>query len=431
MDQRLSAQFAAAMHAVHAASRARPNREETTVTAAMQSIAELATADAAVLGVRAASDANHRTDSVAWYGLRPDSTGARILDVLGSVPTKRPAVNADGIRHMVLRPRGQFAAQLHSIFDFSVEVSVQCFPPALHSPAGGTWLLTQGARAPLEETRTELVAALADLLAVTLASPNTTGVRQQSEPRQLSSPLAGPASDPVARPAALLDTLDLAVMLIGCDGRIQVVSERAALLLGTSPNQIVGVHIDSRQLGIKHLDGRSVVADSGLLTVAIERMKPTRRVLLRAHLADGTSVGLRGQARPIFHEDERRSVGAALFLHPLTNGAAPLDARNRLTAFGPVFENLAPTPTPTFDTSTTRTAPSDLARLTNRERQVVQLLASGLRVANIAEELFLSEHTVRNHLKGIFRKLGVNNQADLVRRLRGSPPDSPDATESS
>ena len=58
-------------------------------------------------------------------------------------------------------------------------------------------------------------------------------------------------------------------------------------------------------------------------------------------------------------------------------------------------------------------------RLTRRERDVVVCLLEGERVVSIAERLDLSPHTVRNHLKSIFRKLDVHSQAELVRHVRG------------
>lgn len=59
----------------------------------------------------------------------------------------------------------------------------------------------------------------------------------------------------------------------------------------------------------------------------------------------------------------------------------------------------------------------DLDLLSRRERDVVAQLLQGHRVVSIAELLEVSEHTVRNHLKSIFRKLGVHSQAELVDRL--------------
>jgi DNA-binding CsgD family transcriptional regulator len=52
--------------------------------------------------------------------------------------------------------------------------------------------------------------------------------------------------------------------------------------------------------------------------------------------------------------------------------------------------------------------------LTDTERQVVALVAEGLRNAEIASELFLSRYTVETHLKHVFTKLGVRTRAELA-----------------
>jgi DNA-binding CsgD family transcriptional regulator len=62
----------------------------------------------------------------------------------------------------------------------------------------------------------------------------------------------------------------------------------------------------------------------------------------------------------------------------------------------------------------------DIDLLSRRERDVVTHLLQGHRVVSIAELLDVSEHTVRNHLKSIFRKLGVHSQAELVDRLHSN-----------
>ena len=55
--------------------------------------------------------------------------------------------------------------------------------------------------------------------------------------------------------------------------------------------------------------------------------------------------------------------------------------------------------------------------LTNRESQVLDLVSTGYRVPSIADRLGISPHTVRNHLKGIFLKLGVRPQVELTEML--------------
>jgi DNA-binding NarL/FixJ family response regulator len=53
--------------------------------------------------------------------------------------------------------------------------------------------------------------------------------------------------------------------------------------------------------------------------------------------------------------------------------------------------------------------PFDDKKLTNTEREVLKLIASGKSTKEIAAERFLSIHTVITHRKNIFRKLEVNN----------------------
>ena len=56
--------------------------------------------------------------------------------------------------------------------------------------------------------------------------------------------------------------------------------------------------------------------------------------------------------------------------------------------------------------------------LTERESQVLELLDQMYSTDEIARELYVSPNTVKTHLKGIFRKLGVNRRVDAVRRGR-------------
>ena len=55
------------------------------------------------------------------------------------------------------------------------------------------------------------------------------------------------------------------------------------------------------------------------------------------------------------------------------------------------------------------------SELTRREREILQLISSGLSNPAIAEKLFLSTDTIKTHRKNIMRKLDVNNTAQLVK----------------
>lgn len=59
--------------------------------------------------------------------------------------------------------------------------------------------------------------------------------------------------------------------------------------------------------------------------------------------------------------------------------------------------------------------------LTPREREVAGLVIDGLSTGDIAAALFISAHTVRDHLKAIFGKVGVSRRSDLVATFAGQP----------
>ena len=62
--------------------------------------------------------------------------------------------------------------------------------------------------------------------------------------------------------------------------------------------------------------------------------------------------------------------------------------------------------------------PDSIAReLTAREVEVLLLLEERLETDEIAKRLFISEHTVRTHVKSVLRKLGVSSRREAVEKL--------------
>ncbi|HBL59517.1 MAG TPA: transcriptional regulator [Cyanobacteria bacterium UBA8803] len=60
------------------------------------------------------------------------------------------------------------------------------------------------------------------------------------------------------------------------------------------------------------------------------------------------------------------------------------------------------------------------SRLTPRERQIAELVAKGLTNAEIGAELWITQNSVKQALKRMFRKLNVSARAELVARLQES-----------
>jgi DNA-binding NarL/FixJ family response regulator len=61
---------------------------------------------------------------------------------------------------------------------------------------------------------------------------------------------------------------------------------------------------------------------------------------------------------------------------------------------------------------------SDLiSQLTNREREILNLLATGLLYKEIADQLCLSVETVRSYIRDVYSKLHVHNRTDAINKL--------------
>ena len=58
-----------------------------------------------------------------------------------------------------------------------------------------------------------------------------------------------------------------------------------------------------------------------------------------------------------------------------------------------------------------------LAQLTDREREILALMAEGRSNTGIGERLFLSQRTIESHVRSIFRKLGLDEAPDDHRRV--------------
>lgn len=71
-----------------------------------------------------------------------------------------------------------------------------------------------------------------------------------------------------------------------------------------------------------------------------------------------------------------------------------------------------------INTFQAKTVLPQLAELSERENQILQLIATGMIVKEVSAKLFLSIHTVTKHLKNIYTKLHVNNRIEAVNRLK-------------
>ena len=89
-------------------------------------------------------------------------------------------------------------------------------------------------------------------------------------------------------------------------------------------------------------------------------------------------------------------------IHDLHNGGSPMNAMIARKVISN-FQKPAPE--------------THMQSLTQREQELLQLLAKGLRYKEIADKLFLSTDTVRTHIRNIYRKLEVQSRTEAINKV--------------
>lgn len=145
-----------------------------------------------------------------------------------------------------------------------------------------------------------------------------------------------------------------------------------------------------------------------------------------AYAAAPITVG--GRTVAILHVDRHERMLDEMDLAILSRGArmcslsyATLAARRRLLdqqdAARAVYSTIQTAPAPSADI---RPSPPD--QLTEREDAVLRLLATGASNRSIAEQLFISDGTVKSHVHHIFRKIDVQTRAQAAAYARNRRP---------
>ncbi|MFL6674053.1 MAG: response regulator [Massilia sp.] len=129
-------------------------------------------------------------------------------------------------------------------------------------------------------------------------------------------------------------------------------------------------------------------------------------VLTAAHHTETLDLAVRRGARGILHKEV--SAGQVLkAIEKIHRGELWFDAETMGRVFGQLLESR--------EARKPGAAVEKHASLTAREREIVSAAVEHSGSANhvVAEHLFISEHTLRNHLTSIYRKLDVTNRLEM------------------
>lgn len=187
------------------------------------------------------------------------------------------------------------------------------------------------------------------------------------------------------------------VALLGDLDTIEVVGQAAS---GEQAVEVVAAVLPDVVLMDLHLPGMDGIETTALITA----QQPAVAVLALTMLEDADTIVAAVQA------------GARGYLLKEATPTEIVQALRAVAAGQAVFGGIAATRA--LAALATAAAARPLPQLTEREAQILDLMARGLTNAAISERLFLSDKTVRNHVSNIFTKLGVSDRAAAVAQAR-------------
>ncbi|MBI1341434.1 MAG: response regulator [Terrimonas sp.] len=126
----------------------------------------------------------------------------------------------------------------------------------------------------------------------------------------------------------------------------------------------------------------------------------------------------------VYEEDEKifeaLRAGASGYILKKTAPAKMLEAIKDLHEGGaPMSSQIARKVVFTFQHTPDPRNQQGIDDLSNREKEILELLSKGLMYKEIAAELYISQETVRKHVYHIYEKLHVNNRVAAVNRFFG------------
>jgi len=182
----------------------------------------------------------------------------------------------------------------------------------------------------------------------------------------------------------------------GPDGRIVLWNAAAEALLGHTAAEVFGRSCCTLLRG-EGIGGDSACTLECAIGAQARRGKPIATFDVRARTKAGLTVWINVSVLVIVDSRRGEPFVLHLFRDVMPRNGQPASAHAGLGAV-----------------ASHNSAPNGAASLTRREREVLGLMRDGLNTAAMAERLYLSRATVRNHVQSILLKLDVHSRLEAV-----------------
>ncbi len=160
-------------------------------------------------------------------------------------------------------------------------------------------------------------------------------------------------------------------------------------------------------LRMPHLDGLATLqrlqGGKSKTRVIVLTASDDKNEFVQAMKLGTSGIVLKQTATDLLIKSIRRVHAGEMWLDSTTTEAV---IRQFVAGSAPATAPAAPPPMQTRD--------RDRSPLSQREREIVALVAQGFKNKEMAEKMFISEQTVKNHLHNIFDKLGVSDRLELA-----------------
>jgi DNA-binding NarL/FixJ family response regulator len=178
-------------------------------------------------------------------------------------------------------------------------------------------------------------------------------------------------------------------------------------IVGEAENGEIAINlVEKLQPNVVLMDIRMPIMDGVAATKEIQKRFPTTKVLVLTTFDDDQYVkaALQNGAMGYLLKDTP-SEELAVAIRAVDKGYSQL---------GPGIVKKLLTQFPSTETNPTASIPTSLTELTYREKEVLRLIATGSSNREIAQKLFISEGTVKNHVTNILSRLNLRDRTQAA-----------------
>lgn len=211
------------------------------------------------------------------------------------------------------------------------------------------------------------------------------------------------------------------IRLLIADGH-PIVLEGLRTVLGHLPNlQVVGEASDGMEaiektvsldpdivlmeLKLPRVDGltvlRSIQARAGRSKVILFSSSENKEEFVEAMKLGCSGILAKDSSLTLIEKSIQKVYAGEIWLDSNTTAAV-------------IRQFASPTDFPPVHGTTNGKTTRERAQLSQREREIIILIAQGYKNKEIAEKMFITEQTVKNHLHNVFDKLGVSDRLELA-----------------